>query len=241
MRADIHCQIQEWPLRLATLPILEKGWIKGTKSLSAQIGWKRAMVRAAARTMISENGVGGVHIRSLADRCGIAPQTIYNNFGGRDELILSAIDELLSLQLKTAKMQASNWGIHPILSVCELAARLLEAETYTRALVHSMVEGTENDPLRKLICERSAAVDAEVLKGMRTRDELQPWVDISEAVNMMDGVRFVTLKRWISEGTIEPGSLRHQMIASAGMCLIGISKGAAREAIEQQIEYATAR
>jgi AcrR family transcriptional regulator len=226
------------PLHLATSPILKKGWAKKSNSMAAQVEWKRAIVRATARTMISENGVDNVHIRQLADRCGVAPQTLYNNFGGRDRIILSAIDELLTLQLAMARRQASLWRRNPILSVGDLTAALIEAEAYTRAVTHSLVDSSEDTPLRRLISERSIAFDVEGLEGMRRDGALHSWIEIAAVIDMLESVRFAALKRWARGGQSDVGGLRRQMISSVGACLIGIARGAAREAIERQVEDA---
>ncbi len=227
---------ETWSLHLATSPILEKGWTKKSGSIAVQVEWKRAIVRATARTMISENGVDGVHMRQLADRCRIAPQTLYNNFGGRDRIILSAIDELLTLQLTTARRQASLERRNQILSVCDLTAALIEAEAYTRAVTQSLVDSTEDTPLRRLISERSTAFDIEGLEGMRRDGALHSWIEISAVVDMLESIRFTALKRWARGGLSEVGGLRRQMTSSVGACLIGIARGAAREAIERQIQ-----
>lgn len=54
---------------------------------------RRSKILATTRELLEEHGYNGVKMRDLADRAGVATQTLYHIFGGKDELLARAIEE----------------------------------------------------------------------------------------------------------------------------------------------------
>lgn len=54
---------------------------------------RRALILAATRRAMSEDGYRHFNIASVAETCGVSIQTIYYNFGNKKELLLSALHE----------------------------------------------------------------------------------------------------------------------------------------------------
>lgn len=52
---------------------------------------RRAALLAGSRRLMIEDGLSGFSLRRLSEISGTTPQTIYNNFGSRDEVILAAM------------------------------------------------------------------------------------------------------------------------------------------------------
>ena len=56
---------------------------------------RQAQILSAARDMLADEGYAKTTIRGLAERANVAPGTLYNLYGGKDALIIAAVDELL--------------------------------------------------------------------------------------------------------------------------------------------------
>lgn len=55
------------------------------------------------RELLAERGYSEITIRELADRCGVSVPTLYNRFGGKDELIGEAVRNQFSRALRSVE------------------------------------------------------------------------------------------------------------------------------------------
>src|SRR5690606_34580771 len=54
---------------------------------------RRASILAATRRLLSQHGHAHVTLRQISDECEVTVQTLYNSFGPRLELLMSALNE----------------------------------------------------------------------------------------------------------------------------------------------------
>ena len=56
---------------------------------------RRRRILESTRDLLAEGGYEGLQMRVLAERAGVSPMTLYNRFGNKDDLILTALQEML--------------------------------------------------------------------------------------------------------------------------------------------------
>ncbi len=84
---------------------------------------RQSDILASARQMLSDVGYSGMTMRGLADKAGVAPATLYNLYGGKDELIMSNDSQVLDeIQIKRLLREPPCYVEHPQLKSVELAA-----------------------------------------------------------------------------------------------------------------------
>jgi AcrR family transcriptional regulator len=221
------------PLQLYPYPIKADRPGSGSRQ---HIYQQRAMFRATARALLAERGYAGVHIRDLASRCGVTTQTLYNNIGGREEILSTAVDELLQVQIARAHAESERTGKNFMLIFCDLAARLLQPDwDYVSAVVSVLKEQDSRPSLADTVENRCIAAYRDHLLTMRKAGSLKHWVDVDVmATTLQDIIRSVLSVCWRNNATSD--QLRDQLTMGVGLPLLGMSCGPEAARIEAVIE-----
>ena len=66
-----------------------------TRSVGQRAGIDRTAVIAAARAQLDARGAGGLSMRAVADRLGVAPNALYSHVEGKAGLIDAVLDDLI--------------------------------------------------------------------------------------------------------------------------------------------------
>ena len=64
---------------------------------------RRTTILSVARELVAERGYEGLTIRDLAQRAGVAPQTLYDNYKNKDNLLALALEEHLAPTTKAIR------------------------------------------------------------------------------------------------------------------------------------------
>ena len=217
------------PLHLSPCPIQSDGLGSSSRQ---QIHQQRAMFRAMARTLLAERGYAGVHIRDLASRCGVTTQTLYNNLGGREEILSTAVDELLKVQIARARAESQRTGRNFMLVFCDLTARLLQPDwDYVSAIVAVLKEQDCRPSLANTVEQRCIAAYRDHLLTMQAAGALKHWVDVNTmATTLQDIIRSVLAVCWRNNASAD--QLRQQLTMGVGLPLLGVTCGAEAVRIE---------
>ena len=113
---------------------------------------RQSNILATVRAMLEEVGYEGMTIRRLAKRAGVAQGTLYNLYGGKDALVLAAVDDLLSQLSGTAVEEAPSEGIEAIFARSRLVGAQIEATPgYADAMTRILFHVGPNDPLVEVL------------------------------------------------------------------------------------------
>jgi len=74
----------------------------------------RADIRAAAVALFYKHGYEATSLRTLADEVGIKVGSLYNHMGGKDELLLNIMVEVMDQLLMSARAVADAAGADPL-------------------------------------------------------------------------------------------------------------------------------
>jgi len=139
---------------------------------------RREQIINAAHALLDEGGLGGLTIRAVLNRTGLARRAFYDEFAGKDDLLLAAFAQLL----KNAELQFSEL-------VAPLSDPLDRLERIVREIIIGEV-GHSPTPLAK--DNRSAAMSREHLRLAESRPAelhaaLQPLLGLIEK-QLIDGI-----------------------------------------------------
>ena len=100
---------------------------------------RRASILEATRDLLSKHGYDGTTVRDVAELAGVAKGTLYNIYGGKDELIFAAVNDVRADVFDRTMDLGPSPGIDIILksneAVCEEVVRTpLYTEAISRAL-----------------------------------------------------------------------------------------------------------
>lgn len=235
--------VRDQPLTVGAHLILKTthpGRSRGRES----IDWRRAVVRAAAREIIAEEGVEGLHMRYLADRCSMATQTLYNNFGSREIILHSAIEEHTRANLMRVWEEAAESGANAIFLAADLTTRLVKADfNFMRQLLGFFERNETTHPLVEASIRLSDQSHFRALKMMQASNALRSWVDCDLAAGAVKRVMLGMLNGLIrhDDDPVKRAAAGREYRMAIGTFLLGITCGPEADRLEQLLTNSEGR
>ena len=146
----------------------------------------RAKMILAAQELATLHGVDGVTVDEVARRSGVAKTTIYRHFRSADELLLSAVEEMIE-EIEPPDTGSFRSDLRDVIA----SFMRLAAVPELRHLFLSMLTRAIDDPefaglYRSLKDQRHLPLRAVIQRGM-ARGEVDPDIDIELAVQFVQG------------------------------------------------------
>lgn len=201
---------------------------KATIYNSPSIQERRRRILRETRIMIAERGVQAFNVRDLCARAGIAQRTLYNAFGGRENVIALSINEYY---LKFSSTIEPN---HPgttlrgrVERMALIHHRNLQIKPYTTAIMGVYWSNTVARPIRNVIRNMAIEANALFIDDMARRGGLRPGMSPARLVDMLTIQGYGTLTDWCLE-EFEDDQLVPRMIEGFLTVLCGAAVGVAR-------------
>lgn len=152
---------------------------------------RRASILAATRELISKRGYEGTTVRDVAELAGVAKGTLYNIYGGKDELIFSAVVDIRDdIRQRTIDL-APRPGLDSILkSDRAILEEILRTPTYAEAISRALFGA----PAAKMLVPSLVGLPIEL-----TRKELESAKllgEIEDDVECELMARQLVMQRW---------------------------------------------
>lgn len=168
-------------------------------------------------------------MRMLADRAGVVPATLYNLYGGKDELLLAALDD----QLEQLSLEALSTGLAPgvdaILGLAVVAGKKCETNPdYTAALARSLFNLKRDDPAVDVQYARARPFFLQHMQIAEAEGQLNPGTKIEVISDHLVGQGWSVIWSWIM-GAIKQNNLCQEYERSYLMTLISVTAGATNE------------
>ena len=196
---------------------------------------RQSNILATVREMLEEVGYEGMTIRGLAKRAGVAQGTLYNLYGGKDALVLAAVDDLLSQLASTAVEEAPSAGIEAIFARSRLTGAQIEATPgYADAMTRILFHVGKNDPLVDVLFAGSYPFLKAQLEAARNNGEVRPEVDIDLVARHLVGQQWGVVLLWMM-GMIPLEHNGRERQRSEIMTLMGIATDATRRRLEARL------
>ena len=194
---------------------------------------RRRQILDAVREAIVREGIDDLRIRALAEHCGVAVATLYNQFGSRDALIAAALEQdfrgrFEPLSVRTRDLPPADKYVRRI----ALAARdIYKMREYTAAVLSFYFRPTVDPVLRAAVHDFIAADFRGIVDSIAGAGDLLEWVDRDAFAQDIVPQLYAITMMW-SQGHIEEPELEHHLMRTGAFAFSGISRGDTREAFE---------
>ena len=197
---------------------------------------RQSNILACARDMLSDVGYAGMTMRALAEKAEVAPATLYNLYGGKDELIIAAVEDLLKLLGVRAAESRESEGIGALLATAEVTGQQIQATPkYAEAMTRALFKVEGDDPLADVLFARGHPYVAEQLAIAQKRGEILPEVDTNLVALHLTGQGWSTIMLWMM-GMLPLQDMIVERQRNLIMTLIGVTRGTAKKRLEARLK-----
>lgn len=184
---------------------------------------------AAARELLGRVGYDNVTMKGLADAAGVSAPTLYNTFGGKDDLLYEAVLEHYEMLLEEAGPAVGVRGLDRVITILTSTAETMTHEPqYTRTLMESFKSRPGARPLARALRLEGLQALTEAIEEMRSDGELQPGVDPELLARLVSSVRRGVTIDWMA-GRLSLEELTDMTVVSACFMLAGATTEEAAE------------
>ena len=191
-----------------------------------------------ARQMIAEKGYESITIRELASACRVSVPTLYNQFGGKDQLLAAAIEDHFVGDPDQVKIKTSLIGLDRIFAILDfITFQFLQAPDFHRRLLEAFGSLDSMQQVQRSITASLAHEIGQELGVMQDRRELESWVDPELLAGQVTTAFISSTIIWGS-GIIREDQLTAAVQYGTGLVLVGVLVGDNLPLVRQRIEAA---
>jgi len=206
--------------------------------MSEQLAARRAAILEAVRSMIVERGYESVTVRELAAICKVSVPTLYNQFGGKDQLMAAAIEGYFQSSQQTDALRSSEPGFPRLIMVMDQSASvLLHQPEYHRRLLAAFASLASTQQVQDLIARALIEVLANELEVMKAKRQLLGWVATTTLAEQMMAACIGVSVRW-GAGTLANEKLASHMRYAMGLVVLGVAKGVTQTKLQALVHDA---
>ena len=199
---------------------------------------RRASMMEAARQMIAEKGYEAITIRELAAACRVSVPTLYNQFGGKDQLLAAAIEDHFVGDPDQVKIKTSLIGLDRIFAILDfITFQFLQAPDFHRRLLEAFGSLDSMQQVQRSITASLAYEISQELGVMQDRRELESWADPELLAGQVTTAFISSTIIWGS-GIIKENQLTAAVQYGTGLVLAGVVTGDNVPLVRQRIKAA---
>lgn len=195
---------------------------------------RRERILTAAKQLLASSGYDALTMRDLAETARVSVPTIYNLIGGKHSVLVELFEEMFMGVSQSVPNDAEAPPLERVVAILEGGYRvLLDAPSYSRALVEMCLTSGEEEAqeLRQSLDTRFIGLMACVLEDGKRQRCVESWVDGVAVASTMYAGYISSLLRW-AKREITDEQLPAISNASAFLALLGVTRGAMREAAQ---------
>ncbi|MFP6801552.1 MAG: TetR/AcrR family transcriptional regulator [Pseudomonadales bacterium] len=199
---------------------------------------RRASMMETARQMIAEKGYESITIRELAAACRVSVPTLYNQFGGKDQLLAAAIEDHFVGDPDQVKIKTSLIGLDRIFAILDfITFQFLQAPDFHRRLLEAFGSLDSMQQVQRSITASLAYEIGQELGVMQDRRELESWAD-PELLAGQVTTAFISATIVWGSGIIKENQLTPAVQYGTGLVLAGVVTGDNVPLVRQRIKAA---
>ena len=143
------------------------------KALTERQYRRREKILATARDLITKHGYEGVTMRDLAEKSNVTPKTLYHQFGNKEKLLRTAVEERFRHTYQAIDDQEYKKGIDKLFFIVEsIADSTRKNLDYARALA-PVLTSRRNDPFTSI----RVNIYRNAVKQIEKEGDFLDWVD----------------------------------------------------------------
>jgi len=160
----------------------------------------REVILAEARALITANGYEGVNMRDLARLAKVTPKTLYYQFGSKEHLLRTAVEEMFYTLYTEIDAEPVAKGFDRLLFIIDRVADLTrEHWAYAKAAmpIFTQTDSSTFTTIRKATYRR--AIDQ-----IHSEGDFQQWVDVGLISSLIDRqVNPIYQAPWLSHVSLD--------------------------------------
>jgi AcrR family transcriptional regulator len=196
---------------------------------------RHARILRVARQLVSRVGYDGLTMRDLAAEADVSPTTLYNLYNNKDELVLAAVADLLTVTRPLLHQLAPDPGYERILTSADLQALQVErVPEYAAAITRALLQAPPGHPLVKTLLWENYVRTRKSLRAMETHDQLRDDADTTRMCRLLTGAPWMTMLLW-NKGLVPLSELRHTLRDALLATLIANSTTSTRRLLQQRL------
>ena len=204
--------------------------------VSKQREERKQRILDAARRLIAERGYEGVTMRELADESLVSVPTLYNLFGGKNELLIAAVEAYFMDLLARAEERTEVRGLSKLFAVCQaLSVQMPRHAEYARSLMAFFGGTVESTQLREFVARELTNQLVDALEEMRERRQLVAWVDTVALGERLASLMIMTSFEWANQH-ISDEALPSAVLFGTAALVYGFARGKSMAELEQVIQ-----
>ena len=195
---------------------------------------RQSLILASARKMLDEVGYAGMTMRGLAERADVVPATLYNLYGGKDELILAAVRDLLESLSDRVQASGAEPGVPMILVLIDvISAQITATPRYAEAMTRLQFADDARDSIVEDLYARSVPFIEHQLRLACDAGQLDPDVPVTAVAELLNAHSWGVILGWLM-GRVSSQTIERERRRSAVLVLLGVAQGAMREELKAQ-------
>ncbi len=195
---------------------------------------RQANILKATREMLADVGYHATTMRGLAERAGVVPGTLYNLYKSKDELVLTAVEDLL-IEIGQRAIGESDEGLSRILRMTEItAATIVQNPEYAEAMARALFGSEKDDPLTDVLYARSLPATRQSLGYALEQGDMRPDADLDALATHMVAQGWGVVMAWIM-GLIPLADVQREYCRSFIMTLMAGATEPARVRLQETL------
>jgi len=201
---------------------------------SAKMADRRERVLEATRAYVAEVGYENVTTRQLAERAGVSPATLFNIYGSKENLVVTAVGEHLSGYFESETKLARS--VDELIELAQtMPAEILRFPEYARAMVAIYFSQTTHNSIRDTLREISQRQQLPLLYDLEAKGHLQSWAEPQLISDQLTNAQFADLHDWAIE-RIDDAQMKQRLLISILTILKAATIGPAAKAVARLAE-----
>jgi AcrR family transcriptional regulator len=194
---------------------------------------RRQRILDVARFLMADRGYDGVTMRELAEKSLVSVPTLYNLFGGKNELLFAAVESYFLDLMRNAERAGTEEGLSRIISLAEVLGRETPRHAaYSRSLMGFFGGPSDTRGLHEFVAGGLTNELVGALEQMQSKRQLAAWVDPRALGERLASHFIITTFEWARQQLSDQG-LRGALLYGSGAMLLGLARGKATAELER--------
>ena len=185
---------------------------------------RRARILQHARDLLTSIGYEAVTMDRLAEACGVTKPTLYNTFGGKDDLLTEAVQDAYGRILARARAPGAARGLDRLVNILTITARVTQGERERGPKLLKAVRPSVSGPFGETVQQTISEAMGEAVDEMLEDGELRPWIDPVLFTQRLTGLQRSVYTDY-SAGKIPIDRLDGTVLYAVCLLLVGATQG----------------
>ena len=171
-----------------------------TTGADPRVARSRRRILDATTALVLERGITGTTIEAISERSGVAKTTIYRHWPGRHDVVLAALDAMLT-EPPPLDSGSLRGDLEALLGGFAAALSTSPAAAITAALIDAAERDPDFAELHRRETRRRQEPVRLAFERAAERGELRDGVEVDDAVELVSGALFH--RRFFSAGAVD--------------------------------------